>query len=56
MIKDAILKEKAKAGQKVVIANSIRISIHKIDEIKCGGRRELFVLTQLILLKKVKKG
>jgi adenylate cyclase len=32
MIKDAILKEKAKAGQKVVIANSIRISRHKIDD------------------------
>jgi adenylate cyclase len=32
MIKDAILKEKAKVGQKVVIANSIRISRHKIDD------------------------
>jgi hypothetical protein len=32
MIKDAILKEKAKVGQKVVIANSIRISRYKIDD------------------------
>jgi hypothetical protein len=32
MMKDAILKEKAKVGQKVVIANSIRISRHKIDD------------------------
>jgi adenylate cyclase len=32
MMKDAILKEKAKVEQKVVIANSIRISRHKIDD------------------------
>jgi hypothetical protein len=33
MIKDdAILKEKAKVVQKVVIANSIRIPRHKIDD------------------------
>jgi hypothetical protein len=32
MMKDAILKEKAKVGQKVVIANSIRISRHKIED------------------------